>query len=163
MAIILSNYTLQSLYVCFRSQSGTSTSKLWLQQQAEECVQALDAATPALQPLFLKIAAHDQSSATNNISKAANMQAVEGTATAAQVGSNVDVVQQSDPDSSGNRWNGSRGMQGQSAWTAMTASLRDILQVLQQTQLLGTDVAPQQILAAFQDACYPGSQVLQQE
>ena len=143
-------------------QSGSSTSKLWLQQQAEECVQALDSATPALQPLFLRLAAHDQGSATTNRSKAANMQAVEGPATAAQVSSNADVMQQSDPDSSGNKWNGSRGMQGQLAWTAMTASLRDILQVLQQRQLLGMDAAPQQILAAFQDACYPGSQALQQ-
>lgn len=143
-------------------QSGTSTSKLWWQQQAEECVQALKSATPALQPLFLQIAAHDQGSAATNRSEAANMQAVEGLATAAQVSSNADVMQQSDPDSSGSKWNGSRGMQGQLAWTAMTASLRDIVQVLQQRRLLGTDVAPQHILAAFQDASYPGSQALQQ-
>ena len=143
-------------------QGGTSTSRLWLQQQAEECVQALGIATPALQPLFLQIAAHHQGSAPTNRSTTANMQDTDCTLTAAQVSSNVDGVQQSSTDLSGNVWDGSKGMQAHLAWTGITASLRTVLQSLQQRQLLGTGVSPQQALAAFQDACYPGSQPQQQ-
>lgn len=138
-------------------QGGTSTSNLWLQQQAEECTQALDTATPALQPLFLQIGSHEQARAISN-----SVHHVDSTATAAPVSSNADGVQQSSADSSTTVWYGSRGVQGQSAWTATTISLRTALQALQQRQLLGTGVSPQQALAAFQDACYPGSQAQQQ-
>ena len=132
---------------------------MWLQQQAEECRQALESATPALQPLFLQIAAHDQGSTTTNSFAAASTQDVDSTATAAQISSNADAMQRSDPDSSGNVWDGSRGMQGQLVWTATAVSLRIVLQGLMQRKLLGTGVSPQQALAAFQDTCYPGGQV----
>lgn len=145
--------------VCLRLLQGdTSTSKLWLQQQAKECTQALDSATPALQPLFLQIAGHEQARASSNSFRAASMHDVDSTATAAQVSSNAAGVQQSSADSSTTVWYGGRGVLGQLAWTATTISLRTGLQALQQRQLLGTGVSPQQALAAFQDACYPGSQ-----
>ena len=147
-------------FVFVVSQSGRS--KLWLQQQGEEGMQALDSATPALQPLYLQIAAHEQGSASRNKSSPASTHHVGGIATAAQVSSHADGVQQSDAASSGDGSNGSGGVQGQLAWTATTASLRAVLQVLQQRQVLGTAVSPHQALAAFQDACYPGSQALQQ-
>ena len=143
-------------------QGSTSISQLWLQQQAEECVQALDIATPALQPLFLQIAGHDQGSAPTNKSTAASLPDMVCSATAAQVSSNADGLQQSSGDSSGNVWDGSRGNQAELAWTAMTVSLRTVLQSLQQRQLLGTGLSPQQALAAFQDACYPGSEAQRQ-
>lgn len=138
-------------------------SRLWLPQQGEEALHALHSATPALQPLFLQIAAHDQDSIGMNTSSAACLQGVvEGCTAAVQVSSSIaGGKQQSSADSSGCSLNGSRD-QELLAWTATTASLRLVLQVMQQRQLLGTGVSLQQALVAFQDACYPCSQADQQ-
>lgn len=136
-------------------------SKLWLPQQSEEALQALHSATPALQPLFLQMAAHEQGSAGMDTASAARVQgAVESSTAAAQI-SSAGGQQPSSGDSSGSL-NGSRGSQGQVVWAAMSASLRAVLQVLQQRQLLGSGVSLQQALAAFQAACYSPSQAQQE-
>lgn len=143
-------------------QSGVS--KLWLPQQSEEALQALHSATPALQPLFIQIAAHEQGSASMDTASAASAQGAVESSTAAAQTSSAGGPQPSSGDSSVRSClNGSRGGEGQLAWAAMSASLRAVLQVLQQRQLLGSGVSLQQALAGFQGACYPPSQAQQEE
>lgn len=143
-------------------QSGTS--KLWLQQQTETAVQALDSATLALQPLFLQIAGQDASVTSSAfIEAAAHTLANVSDGPAAEVSTSADQMQPSDVSSSSKQEECSNQNGEQLAWTAVTASIRSVLQILQQRQLLGAGVTAQQALTAFQSACYAGCQTQNQQ
>ena len=144
-------------------QSGTT--KLWLQQQAETAVQALESATLALQPLFLQIAGQDPSSTTSNASAeaAAQIPAQGSEGSAKQVSVSAPQTQQSHASSSSKAEEGRSEDERQLAWTVCTASIRRVLQTMQQRQLLGAGVSSQQALTAFQSACYASSQAQNQE
>ena len=136
-------------------QNGTSN--LWLQQQPEADVQALTSCTAALQPLFLQIAACHPDGPTAD---AALYTAAEDAGPASQESTSTSNVQYScsSGSASDSSEQGREDAQEQLSWTAATASLRKVLQVMQQRRLPGNGVSAQQALAAFQNACYAGSQ-----
>ena len=147
-------------------------SKLWLQQQPEAAMQALASATTALQPLFLQVTACEQSStpsstpnvnasgiAVGDVSAGASAPSDSAEDAAARDSISMARAQQPGGGNSGQKRQNMVEDAGQLAWTVATASIRSVLHMLQQRQLLGGDVLPQQALTAFQDACYAGTRV----